>query len=213
MDLHLRNVMPHPLRGSSRPSAVWSVPDLAIPAGERVFVQAPSGTGKTTLIHLLYGLRTDYDGAVRWGAADPRALSPDDLADLRREPLSMVFQDLRLFPDFTARENLEVKRALTSSVEGAVVDGWMERLGLAHRRDARAATLSYGERQRVAILRALLQPFSWLLMDEPFSHLDEANTAKAAALIEEVVEQRHAGFLYADLDSNTHFQYTRTLLL
>jgi ABC-type cobalamin/Fe3+-siderophores transport system ATPase subunit len=89
----------------------------------------------------------------------------------------------------------------------------MEALGIADRADRPAATLSYGEQQRVSIIRALLQPFSWLLMDEPFSHLDEANTTLAAKLIDSVVMRNGASFLLADLDDNTHFSYTQKLSL
>jgi ABC-type cobalamin/Fe3+-siderophores transport system ATPase subunit len=62
-------------------------------------------------------------------------------------------------------------------------------------------------------VRALLQPFEWLLMDEPFSHLDHANTKKAIALISEVVKQNNAGLILADLDENSHFPYTQTIVL
>ena len=89
----------------------------------------------------------------------------------------------------------------------------MERLGVSFRKDALASTLSYGERQRVAIIRALLQPFKWLVMDEPFSHLDNNNIAKAAVLIQEVVKANGAGLVLADLEDNEHFPYTRKLKL
>jgi len=70
-----------------------------------------------------------------------------------------------------------------------------------------ARTLSYGERQRIAIIRALVQPFQWLLMDEPFSHLDEENTRRAAALIAETCKTQQAGFVLTDLDDDQHFDY------
>lgn len=208
MPIRLENLLPHPLRDSSRPSDVWRQ-HVTIADGERVFIQAPSGTGKSTLIHLLYGLRPDYDGCAIWNTADLSALDAESLAALRASDVSIIFQDLRLFPELTLWENLEVKRTLTNTVASDEVETWIARLGLAHRRDALASTLSYGERQRTAILRALLQPFKWLLMDEPFSHLDEENTRLAAALIDEVVIRCNAGFLYADLDDNAHFSYTK----
>jgi len=212
MTLHLQHLLPHPLAGTERASAVWRQ-SVDFAPGARVFIQAPSGTGKTSLLHILYGLRSDYDGAVKWNNADLRRVDGEALAALRGRPVSVIFQDLRLFPSLTLWENLEIKRALTQTVSAAEVDDWVARLGLAHRRNALASTLSYGERQRTAILRALLQPFTWLLMDEPFSHLDEANTAKAAELIDEVVTRNGAGFLYADLDDNAHFSYTQKLRL
>ena len=84
---------------------------------------------------------------------------------------------------------------------------------MSHKTDAKADTLSYGERQRIAIIRALMQPFNWLLLDEPFSHLDNNNRQKAIELIEETVHTRKAGMILADLNANTHFAYTQTLIM
>jgi putative ABC transport system ATP-binding protein len=89
----------------------------------------------------------------------------------------------------------------------------LDRLGLKDKKNSIGSTLSYGEQQRVAIVRALMQPFEWLLMDEPFSHLDHANTQKAIGLIQEVVKKHNAGMLLADLDENNFFPYTQTIML
>jgi ABC-type lipoprotein export system ATPase subunit len=208
----LAGLIPHPLQSSDRLSQIWRQ-EVLIEEGARVFVQAPSGTGKSTLIHLLYGLRNDYDGEARWNEKELRALDDETVSAFRAGDVSIIFQDLRLFPDLTLCENLEVKRALANTVSVKEMDEWIIRLGLDHRRHALASTLSYGERQRTAIVRGLVQPFKWLLMDEPFSHLDEENIVRAATLIDEVVTRLNAGFLYADLDDNAHFTYTRKLRL
>ena len=86
-------------------------------------------------------------------------------------------------------------------------------LGLDGKWNQKAETLSYGERQRVAIIRSLLQPFKWLLLDEPFSHLDNENTHKAATLIWNRVQELNAGMMVVDLEDNEWFPYTRKLLL
>lgn len=212
MALQLDHLMPHPLRDSGRNSGIWGQ-SLLLQPGQRIFIQAPSGTGKSTLIHILYGLRKDYDGRVLWEGADIRTMNEQQLAVLRAGKLSMVFQDLRLFPELTAFENLEIKRCLTNTVTVAEMEEWMQRLGLSHRRNALAATLSYGERQRVAIIRALLQPFAWLLMDEPFSHLDQVNIAKAESLIQEIVVRNNSSLILADLEDNDHFTFTQKISL
>lgn len=212
MPLTLDNLLPHPLQSSTRPSDIWRQ-SVTLTEGDRVFIQAPSGTGKSTLIHLLYGLRPDYEGEALWNGAEARSIGAEAAAAQRTNEVSIIFQDLRLFPQLTALENLEIKRALINTVSREEVEAWLARLGLSHRRNALASTLSYGERQRTAILRALLQPFQWLLMDEPFSHLDEENVRLAAALIEEVVARNRAGFIYADLDDNAHFSYTKKFRL
>lgn len=148
-----------------------------------------------------------------WGSERLSQMDAERISHMRRQEVSIMFQDMRLFPALTAWENLEVKRVLTNTVSIAQVKTWMNKLGIADRADRPAATLSYGEQQRVAIIRALLQPFKWLLMDEPFSHLDHANTAKAAELIEAVVIQNGASFILADLDDNKHFSYSQKLML
>ena len=148
-----------------------------------------------------------------WGSQELRTLNAEQISSLRRETVSVIFQDMRLFPALTAWENLEIKRVLANTISADQVRSWMDELGIADRANRLAATLSYGEQQRVAIIRALLQPFRWLLMDEPFSHLDIANTARAAHLITEVVARNGASFLMADLDDNAHFHYTQKLSL
>ena len=120
---------------------------------------------------------------------------------------------MRLFPELTAWENLEVKRRLTDTATEQQVEAWLARLGMKDKRDSLARTLSYGEQQRIAIIRALLQPFEWLLMDEPFSHLDINNRNKALELIAEVVQMNSAGMILADLDENEYFPYTRRIWL
>ncbi|MDR3681871.1 MAG: ATP-binding cassette domain-containing protein [Flavipsychrobacter sp.] len=214
MQLSLQQVMPIPLRDklTQRPSGIWRQ-DLVLQPQEYVFIQAPSGTGKTTLIHILYNLRQDYEGTIKWGADDVKKVSKEQLSSLRTNNISIIFQDMRLFPELTAWENLEIKRALTNTITPQTVEDWLARLGIKDKKNSLAHTLSYGEQQRVSIIRALLQPFNWLLMDEPFSHLDKANTQKACALIKEVVTANNAGLLLADLDEPHDFPYTKTIQL
>ena len=214
MNLSLQGVIPVPLREkvSVAKSGMWNS-SVSFNKGEYVFVQAPSGTGKTTLIHILYGLRNDYTGEVIWQNKPLSATDDETLASLRAKNISVIFQDMRLFPELTAWENIDIKRRLTNTVSDAQALEWLNRLGLEAKKSAVARTLSYGEQQRVAIVRALVQPFEWLLMDEPFSHLDHANTQKAISLIMEVVKTHNAGILLADLDENNYFPYTQTVLL
>jgi ABC-type lipoprotein export system ATPase subunit len=214
MRLALEAVVPVPLREKidNHSSGIWKQ-SLELHKGERVFIQAPSGTGKTTLIHTLYGIRTDYEGTIYWDTNNMTTINADGLSNLRANYLSVIFQDMRLFPELTAWENLEIKRRLTDTASEAEVETWLARLGLKDKKNSLGKTLSYGEQQRVAIIRALLQPFEWLLMDEPFSHLDINNRNKAIELINEVVQLNSAGMILADLDENDYFSYTRKIWL
>jgi ABC-type lipoprotein export system ATPase subunit len=137
-------------------------------------------------------------------------LHEDRLAELRQRQVSIIFQDLRLFPNLTARENIELKRVLQEPYyDAGMIDIMAETLGVGHVLQQKAGLCSYGEQQRIAIIRALIQPFSWLIMDEPFSHLDKANTHKAARLIEEECRKRNAGLVITDLDDDENFAYTK----
>lgn len=214
MQLKIEQLIPVPLREklNQKHSDVW-LQNILIESPDYVGVQAPSGTGKTTLIHCLCGLRHDYDGAIFWDNKNLRNLSGEEIAELRTRKVSVIFQDMRLFPDLTAWENLELKRTLTNTVSEKEAAEWMSRLGIGDKMMALANTLSYGEQQRLAIIRSLLQPFSFLLMDEPFSHLDHQNTTIASQLILEVVKKNNAGLLLADLDENEFFAYHKTYQL
>lgn len=212
--LRLQALLPQPLKEklTGRQSDIW-LQNCIWERPERIFVQAPSGAGKSTLIHILYGIRRDFDGSVLWAEKSVSGMDDEALSRLRREAVSIVFQDLRLFPELTAWENLEIKRSLTNTVAEQEVRQMMEQLGIADRAEMPAARLSYGEQQRVAIIRALIQPFQFLLLDEPFSHLDEKNKRQAAAMIEAYVQRNEASLLLAELDENDFFAYTHRLKL
>lgn len=215
MTIDIKRVVPIPLRDrlEKRPSDIWHT-ELTIQMQDMVKVQAPSGSGKTTLIHCLYHLRKDYTGDIFWNGRNARDFTDAALADWRQTTVSIVFQDLRLFPQLTARENIELKRIMQTPFHPAEsISEMAERLGISHILDQPAGLCSYGEQQRVAIIRALMQPFSWLLLDEPFSHLDSDNTRKAALLILEECRKRAAGLLITDLEPDQHFPYDHLLQL
>ena len=210
MTIELTQLIPVPLKDRflQRTSDVWNT-YLALQQGEFIKIKAPSGTGKTTLVHIIYKLRHDYEGAVLFDNTPATDLHEDALAAIRQQEISIIFQDLRLFPNLTGRENIELKRILqTPFYNSEVIDAMAETLGVSHILDQAAGLCSYGEQQRLAIIRALMQPFSWLIMDEPFSHLDIANTRKAATLIETECRKRKAGLLITDLDDDSNFMYT-----
>ncbi|NCI48606.1 ATP-binding cassette domain-containing protein [Sediminibacterium roseum] len=215
MNIELDHIIPIPLKDRliQRRSDVWNN-TVSFAHGEFVKIKAPSGTGKTTFVHILYNLRHDYEGRISIGQKPLNQVSEDELAEMRQQKISIVFQDLRLFPNLTARENIELKRVLqTPYYPAEKIDEMAEALGVTHILNQRAGLCSYGEQQRVSIVRALIQPFELLVMDEPFSHLDINNTKKAAALIETECRKRNAGFIITDLDEDDNFQYTRKLVL
>lgn len=213
--IQLKNLVPIPLKEKFqvRRSDIWNT-EVEFTKGEWIKIKAPSGTGKTTLIHSMYKLRMDYDGGVLYNDKNIREIEDDALALLRQQNISIIFQDLRLFANLTARENIELKRVLQAPYyESAMIDQMAETLQITHILNQRTGLCSYGEQQRIAIVRALMQPFEWLFMDEPFSHLDMENSKRAAQLIAQECKKRNAGFILTDLDDDTHFSYTRNLML
>lgn len=213
MKLQLQQLLPDFFDPSvPRAGNIWRQ-DLDIEPGEWVNIVAPSGSGKTSLINFLYGIRKDYKGTIRYDNRPLREFNASELAQLRSTRLSIIFQDLRLFPSQTVRQNLEIKRQLASYHPASVIDEMADKLGISHKLNSPCSTCSYGEQQRTAIIRALLQPFEILLMDEPFSHLDNANARKAMLLILEECKLRGATLVFAELERIDFFPATRFLNL
>jgi len=213
MEISLNNIIPDFLeKEKTDNSAVWKK-IVAFKKGNKTEIIAPSGSGKTSLIHFLYGLRKDYSGILLFDNENVKNITPTDLADIRAMQLSIVFQDLRLFKDFSVLQNLEIKRTLAPYHNISLINEMADKLGITNKLLQKAGLCSYGEQQRIAIIRALQQPFNFIILDEPFSHLDEENSKKALALIEQEADKRGAGIILADLQHNPFFNADSTLHL
>lgn len=199
MQVRFHSIKPAFLDVTAHPSDVWDK-EVNVDRGAYLQIVAPSGRGKTSLIHFLYGLRDEYSGNIEVDGKKMRKAGLNKLADIRAAQLSIIFQDLRLFKDHTVLRNIEVKRALHPYHPAEKIAEMAERLGIKGKLQQKAGTCSYGEQQRVAIIRGLMQPFDFLIMDEPFAHLDANNAKKAMDLILEEAAARGAGIIMADLD-------------
>lgn len=209
--VEINNVIPHPVKETFEGfSQIW-YQKVTFASNQFTMVAAPSGRGKSSLISIMYGLRHDYDGEVKVFGKEIRSYSKSELATLRQKKLSIIFQDLRLFLNLSGWENLKLKNDLTLEQSEKKILEMAERLGIKGILEKRTGLLSYGERQRIAIIRALIQPFELLLMDEPFSHLDENNATLASALIHEECTARGAGLLIASLGNFYNFNYHQIL--
>ena len=172
-------------------------------------IVAPSGSGKTSFTHFVYGTRSDYSGSISYNDDDIRQFSFENFAGYRKDNISIVFQDLRLFPEQTVFENIDIKRQLNPFHSHEKINELAERLGIGNKLSSLAKTCSYGEQQRVAIIRALMQPFDFLVLDEPFSHLDNVNRLTAMELMTEEANKRGAAIILADLERVDFFAYTK----
>jgi putative ABC transport system ATP-binding protein len=193
-------------------SEIWGK-EILFTKGEHVHIIAPSGRGKTSLVHFIYGLRKDYSGNIFYEKENIRNLTLETFSTWRQKNISVIFQDLRLFPDQTVKQNLELKRQLNPYHPSEKIVEMARRLGIESKLNNLAKTCSYGEQQRIAIIRSLLQPFDFLLLDEPFSHLDDANRLKGFELIKEECDHRKASMIFADLKRLDFFSDERILKL
>lgn len=210
MNIVLETVCPSFLTG--RGSGVWGR-DIRFSEKTVVNVTAPSGTGKTSFMSILYGLLTDYTGTLQFDGKDAASLSRREWAHLRQHTLSFMFQDLRLFDQLSCLDNVLLKANQVDSADLSFIETAFERLGMTPRLQALAGSCSQGEKQRVAFLRALVQPFDWILLDEPFSHLDETCIAAMRDLLLEACDRNHAGMIVTSLAPDSCLAYHRTVAL
>jgi putative ABC transport system ATP-binding protein len=213
MQILFQNVLPIPLADTPLSADTCWKKETSIDTSNRYLVEAPSGTGKTTLVSLIYGIRHDYEGCIQFDKNDVRSFSIDRWTDLRRTVFSAVFQDMRLFPQLSALENIQLKNDLTNTLAETEIVSMAEQLGIGQRLNQSCGTLSLGQQQRVAIIRALAQPFEFLLLDEPFSHLDENNSRKACDLINTACEKNKAGLLLTSLGPANWFPFNQSITI
>lgn len=213
MKIAFDHLLPHPLKEYEHSTeSVWNR-KFHIDGLQKTMLNASSGKGKSTFINTLYGVRRDYNGSVSFDGKKLSDLSLNDWRDLRKDTLSVVFQDLQLFLNISVMDNLLIKNKLTDHKTTDEIQSMLDRLGIGDKTNQLCGHLSYGQQQRVAIIRAMLQPFDLLLMDEPFSHLDEDNTQIALKLITEETNKNNAGFILSTLGSDHNYPFDFELKL
>lgn len=206
----LRRVLPRVFRGSEaespvKDSEIWLREEVTFSRPGNYIVEAESGTGKSSLCAYIYGSRTDYDGEILFDGESVRNFSIEKWCELRCRSLAYLPQEMRLFPELTAMENIRIKNRLTDFKTEAEIRSMLQRLELDVKTDTPAGLLSVGQQQRVAIIRALCQPFDFLLIDEPVSHLDARNNRTVAQLIEEAARVADATVIATSVGNKITF--------
>lgn len=193
-------------------SDVWHQ-SLELKKGEKVLIEAASGTGKSSFCSYIYGYRDDYQGIICFDGKNIKSLSVSEWMEIRKTSLSMLFQELRLFTELTAWENVQIKNSLTGFKQKKEIKQWFEALGIADKWNTPLGKLSFGQQQRVALVRALCQPFDFIFLDEPVSHLDDENGRIMAAILTEEAEKQGTGIVVTSIGKHLELDYHKTLKL
>jgi len=172
---------------------------LSISQGEIIVLMGPSGSGKSTLLNILGTLDTDYSGNIT--IDDINILPEHDLANIRALKLGFVFQFHHLLPEFTIMENLQIPRLISGYVnnDSEIMD-MLSYIGMEDRIHHYPDEISGGERQRVAVIRALINSPCLILADEPTGNLDRENSQLLLNLICDLKEKYKQSFLIATHD-------------
>lgn len=176
-------------------SQVWLVPNLRFHRGCRICLQAESGGGKSSLLSFVYGNRNDYLGEIYYDDENIRHFDINKWCEVRMRHIALLPQEMRMFPELTVMQNLQIKNQITQHKTESQLLQLLEKLGVVEKVNDPLNTLSIGQQQRVAIVRTICQPFDFILLDEPVSHLDVENNKIAAAIIAEEAEAQGAGVI------------------
>ena len=189
-------------------SDIYLQESLLFEKGKKYLIKANSGHGKTSILNFIYGSNPNFSGSINYNG-----ISNNNLFDFRKSKISYVFQDFKLFPSLSVFENIQLKNTLTNHKTVEEIDQLIEQVLLGHKKDSLVKKLSLGQKQRVAIIRALCQPFEFLFLDEPFSHLDKENIKISSNIIIQEIDEQDAGLIMTSLDETEIFNFDEVLNL
>lgn len=193
-------------------SEIWNT-DVTFEKGRLYLIEADSGKGKSTFCSYILGYRHDYSGEVRFDDRVSRVFKVKEWVEIRLRHIAFLFQELRLFPELTAYENVKIKNDLTGTKTREEILNWFERLGIADKVDQKVGLMSFGQQQRVAMMRALAQPFDFILADEPISHLDANNSRIMGEIMMEEAKKQGAGVIVTSIGKHMDLNYEKILKL
>ncbi len=211
--IRFNNVIPQVFASIDRlDSEVWGQ-DITFERGNIYLVEAASGKGKSTFCSYISGYRHDYSGQILFDETDIKTYNSKQWSQLRQRNISLLFQELRLFPELTALENVQIKNQLTEHLDTNIILDWFRRLGIEEKINQQLSKMSFGQQQRVAMIRSLSQPFDILLADEPISHLDDVNADAMADIMIEAARQQNACVIVTSIGKHMNIKYDKVIKL
>lgn len=197
----LNRVIPDAFAASCPQSEIWNS-NFTFERGKFYRVDASSGGGKSSLCSFIYGLRNDYTGSIFIDDNNVKSLNGDQLSSIRTHNIAYLPQDLALFPELTVEQNIQIKNSLTNHKTPDQIIEMARRLDIDKLMNRPVSTLSIGQQQRVAIIRTLCQPFDFILLDEPVSHLDSENNRAVSQLVKSESTANHAAIISTSVGNN-----------
>lgn len=189
-------------------------PDIHMETNQHSLLLGDSGTGKTTLLHLLSGLSQPTTGEIHLAGQSLYALRGTSLDAFRAKNMGLIFQEAHLLRNLTVTENIKLAQSLAKNpVDEPAVLEMLNRLQLKDKADALPNQLSRGQKQRVAIARALINRPGLLLADEPTASLDDKNTALVLQLLFDIANDYGSTLLIATHDKRIKDQFVNSYQL
>jgi putative ABC transport system ATP-binding protein len=190
---------------------VLDIPEFSLAKGEQVALRGASGTGKTTLLHVIAGIVRAEAGSVKVAGADMAGLDEAARDAWRAKHVGYVFQTFNLLQAFSALENVALASMFAGDAKVERAKQLLARVGMGERLDYLPRKLSIGQQQRVAVARALVNAPALVLADEPTGNLDRANADTALTLLRETCRESGAALLVVSHDERVVQQFERVV--
>lgn len=211
--IQLKNTLPNVFAARTDiHSDIW-LQDVEFEKDKLYLVEANSGTGKSSLCSFIYGYRNDYQGQILFDGEDTRAYSIAKWTEMRKKHFALLWQELRMFPELTAMENVMIKNKLTGYQKKKQILEWFDMLGISDKVDSKMGIMSFGQQQRVAMIRTLCQPFDFVFVDEPISHLDDSNSAIMGEILTTEAKRQGAGIIATSIGKHMELPYDKVFRL